>query len=373
MKNFLFAILTIALLSVACSSDNDSGDSNDTTDSFDRKALLENVADNIVIPSYQGFLVDMKALKTATSKFVATADEPNLVSLREAWSTAYTSWQNVNMFEIGKAEEISFRNFMNVYPVNTDNITTNVTSGTYDLATISQQDEQGFGALDYLINGVSSSDGDIVATYTDVTNGAKYKTYITDVVNRMEDLTTQVVNDWASGYRDSFVNNSGSSATSSLDKLVNDYIFHYEKHLRAGKIGIPAGVFSGSPLNDKVEAFYDKDLSKTLFNANLDAMQDFFNGKKFGASSTGASLKTYLDFLNTIKDGEDLSKLINNQFDKSRSTAVNLSNDLSTQVKSDNSLMLTTYDELQKNVVFLKVDMLQAISVSVDYVDADGD
>jgi hypothetical protein len=35
--------------------------------------------------------------------------------------------------------------------------------------------------------------------------------------------------------------------------------------------------------------------------------------------------------------------------------------------------MLLTYDELQKNVVLMKVDMLQAMNVSVDYVDADGD
>ena len=35
--------------------------------------------------------------------------------------------------------------------------------------------------------------------------------------------------------------------------------------------------------------------------------------------------------------------------------------------------MLQTYDELQKNVVNMKVDMLQALNIRVDYVDADGD
>lgn len=373
MKKSLISVFILTFLIIGCSSNDDSNDINKNTDDFDRKEVLVNIADNLIIPAYQSFSEDMTALKTATSVFVTTANETNLVALRNAWVTAYVSWQSVNMFEIGKAEEISFRNFMNVYPITISDIESNIASGQYDFTTVSKQDEQGFAALDYLLNGLSDTDGGIVEFYTVNTNTAGYKKYITDVVNRMNDLTVLVLKDWKEGYRDTFVNNSGASATSSLDKLVNDFIFHYEKHLRAAKIGIPAGIFSESPLSDRVEAFYKGDISKTLFNANLNTLQDFFNGKHFGSSSTGESLKTYLDFLNTIKNGEDLSMLINKQFDKARTTASNLNNDFSSQISTDNSLMTKTYDELQKNVVFLKVDMLQAISVSVDFVDADGD
>jgi hypothetical protein len=35
--------------------------------------------------------------------------------------------------------------------------------------------------------------------------------------------------------------------------------------------------------------------------------------------------------------------------------------------------MLETYDELQRNVILMKVDMLQALSIDINYVDADGD
>ncbi|WP_109438037.1 imelysin family protein [Aquimarina sp. AU119] len=373
MKKLLFSVCVIASIIAGCSSGDDANEPGGTTDSFDRKALLTNIADNIVIPAYQSFSNDMTALKTATSDFETTTDEANLVILRNAWIKAYTSWQSVSMFEIGKAEELSLRNFMNVYPIAAADIESNIASGTYDLASVTKQDEQGFGALDYLLNGLSDTDMGIVEFYSTNANAANYKKYLSDVVDRMDDLSDQVVNDWNGSYRDTFVNNSGSSATSSLDKLVNDFIFHYEKHLRAAKIGIPAGLFSGSPLDSRVEAFYKGDLSKALFNANLDALQDFFNGKHFGSTATGESLKTYLDFLNTIKNGDDLSTLINNQFNTSRTTASNLNDDFSSQVRTNNSLMTMTYDELQKNVVFLKVDMLQAISVTVDFMDTDGD
>jgi hypothetical protein len=35
--------------------------------------------------------------------------------------------------------------------------------------------------------------------------------------------------------------------------------------------------------------------------------------------------------------------------------------------------MTATYDELQRATVLFKVDMLQTLSISVDYVDSDGD
>ena len=43
------------------------------------------------------------------------------------------------------------------------------------------------------------------------------------------------------------------------------------------------------------------------------------------------------------------------------------------QVNENNIEMLKTYDVIQAGVVMLKVDMLQKLNISVDYVDADGD
>ena len=43
------------------------------------------------------------------------------------------------------------------------------------------------------------------------------------------------------------------------------------------------------------------------------------------------------------------------------------------QVETNNTEMLQAFDQLQKNVILLKVDMMQALSISVDYVDSDGD
>jgi hypothetical protein len=189
----------------------------------------------------------------------------------------------------------------------------------------------------------------------------------------MNQLTANVVSAWQSGYRDTFVNNDGSSASSSVNKLVNDFMFYYEKALRAGKIGIPAGVFSTTPLSDRVEALYSRVYSRDLFIASLQASKNFFNGVYFNGSSQGEGLKSYLDFMNSVSNGENLSDLINNQFDSAIEQGNLLNKDLFEEVETNNVNMLKAYDELQKNVILMKVDMFQALSIQVDFVDADGD
>ncbi|MCV6630395.1 MAG: imelysin family protein [Flavobacteriaceae bacterium] len=371
-KHYFLAIPALVLLVFGCSSDENNNENNNSN--FDREAMLAHWADNIIKPAYADFTSKVEALQTATDDFTSTPNTSNLQKLRTTWETAYITWQKVSMFEIGPAEDIQFRGFTNVYPTSTSTIDASITSGNINLGPVSTQDEQGFPAMDYLLYGLGdASDQAIVAFYTTNSKSANYIAYLKAVMDKIKTNTNKVNSLWQGDYRDTFVNNSGASASSSVDRFVNDYIFYYEKALRAGKVGIPAGVFSNAPLSDKVEAIHRSDLSKTLLTSALQATQDFFNGKHYGNNNTGPSLKSYLDYLNTIKGGTDLSALINTQFETSQTAIANLNNNFSQQIQTNNAQMLAAYETLQANVVLLKVDMLQALDINVDYVDADGD
>jgi len=345
-------------IAVSCSED----DSGESPDNFDRREMLVNWADNFIVPGYRSYVTGLNRLNRDVSSFTSSPSAETLAAVRSSWLTANLAWQKVGMYEIGKAEEFTLINFTNIYPTSTVDLEAAIASGTYDLTSVNKQDEQGFPAIEYLIYGVRRSDEEIIALFSD----ANYQAFLKDLSARLKTLAETVLSDWENGYRDTFVNNDGSEATSSVNKLVNDYIFYYEKHLRAGKIGIPAGVFSGNKLPEKAEGLYSG-TSKVLFDAAFQAMVDFFNG------ANRESLAAYLRFLNTVKDGEDLAQAINVQFDAAKDKASDLSDGFNAQAASDNSLMLETYDALQKNVVNLKVDMLQALNIRVDFVDADGD
>lgn len=375
MKKFL-VVLAAFFLIIACSKNDDGTPTQEQEEdeiAFNREAMLINWADNIIVPGYEELESSTTALTWVVTDFIDEPTESNLFALRLQWMDTYRSFQKVSLFEIGKAEEVRFRDRMNTYPTNATEIQGLIANGTYDFSLPSTNDAQGFPALDYLLNGLGEDDSEIVSFYQGA-NGVAYKNYLESVSSSIKALTTQVLDDWKNGFRDDFVANSSSSASASVDKLTNDYVFYYEKSLRAGKVGIPAGVFSNNPLPGNVEGFYSETFSRTLALDALNAAEGFFRGRAHNCINCyDESFETYLDYLNTIKNGEDLSDLIIAQFEVSKNKMLELQPSFIEQIEMNNSAMLQTYDELQRNVILLKVDMMQALSINIDYVDADGD
>ena len=117
-------------------SNNTSSQNTTTTTSFDHKGMLTNWSDNIIIPAITDFQNSLIQLQETTNTFTNNPDVENLTSLREIWLISYSKWQYVEMFDIGVAEEIYFKNRMNLYPVNTGKVEDNISNQNYDLEKI---------------------------------------------------------------------------------------------------------------------------------------------------------------------------------------------------------------------------------------------
>ncbi len=366
----ILGVLTIVILVSSCGSDSNPSD-NSSDDNFDRSKILINVADNIVVPAFEAFDAKLVSLEEKANSFVNSPSQQTLTDFRGAWYQAYKSWQQVAVFNIGKAAELGFVNFINIYPLTVSDVTDNITNGTYDLSHSNNHDAQGFPALDYLLYGVGSDDTQILEKYNDDVNAnaQAYKKYITDVVGKIRSVITEVINDWKGGYRDTFVASSGNTNTSALNVLVNNYIQYYESRLRKYKIGLPVGNFSATPFPEKVEAFYRKDISKDLALEALNTVKDLFNGTYYGKSTTGESFKSYLEALGK----SDLATKINDQFEVAKTQIEKLNANFYQQINEDKQSMTMAYDELQKLVALFKVDMVKEMGISINYIDSDGD
>ena len=209
----------------------------ENTQNFDRQAMLTFWSDQIIIPAYNRLYEDLALLKAAIVDFNQDPDQDKMEVVRSKWFEAYTTWQHVEMFNVGKAEEIYFSSHMNIYPVNVERVTANINSGVYDLENPNNYAAQGFPTLDYLLYGIGSNEGEIIEQFRN--SEGKYSNYLLAVIDQMIFKTTQVVEDWVN-FRDEFVQSVENTATSSINKLTNDFIFYFEKGLRANKFGIPA-------------------------------------------------------------------------------------------------------------------------------------
>ncbi len=366
---FLFAFATLI---TACSSSDDGAST--SGDSFNRTTLLTHWADNLIIPAFQSYDDKLALLTGDIESFNAAPSQENLTIARTSWLAAYKAYQKVMLYNIGKASDLNFKEAANTYPTEVAGIQANIANGNYNLELLSQYSKQGFPALDYMLNGLGQSDAEIVSFYTTNANAASYKTYLITVTNALKSNSSAILTDWNGSYRATFIGSNGTAVSSSTNKMTNLFVKNFEKDIRSGKVGIPAGVFSnGNLFPEKVEGFYKKDISKTLLTTAIQAQQDFFNGKYFASSQVGPSLKSYLDDVKAVRNGLNLSAIINNQFETIYTTNATLNDDFSQQITSNNSKMLEAYDAMQQNVVYFKLDMMQALNITIDYVDGDGD
>lgn len=362
----LFCCCISAVAVLASCDGNEPTDTND--DRFDRGQMLSKWADDIIIPAYKGMQERLSDFNSALPSTAAEVNASELTSLRQHLRKCRLQWQQVAPFMVGPAEENRFKTYMNIYPCDTAGLRQNIAEGNDDLERLSSVDQQGFPAMEYMLYGLRE---DSASTLKELQKPANWQ-YLQLLVQKALARTETQIGAWENNYRTTFVENNANGANQSVDLVVNDFVLHFEKYIRSGKIGIPAGVFSGEPLPGHVEAPYARKQAKAYLVQAIAHCKRFYNGNPANAP-TFESLAAYTDFLNVEKEGALLSKGINDQFAKIETSIAKLPDDLYATVENDRSLLLSAFDEMQQLVVLLKVDMMQALNISVDYVDADGD
>ncbi len=372
---YLLAFFIVIVTVFACSK-SEEGPKKANNNETDRKALLTNLSDNIIVPAYADFKTQFDDMLAKADAFTKTPNSANLIAFRASWRAAYINWQKVEMFDFGPGQTYAIRGHFNIYPTSVSTIEANTAAGNANLEVPASYAAQGFPAIDYLINGIGTNDTEIVAAYTTAADAAKKIDYLKRITNQMNTVFTQVYTAWKGDFATTFKSKTAIDAGSSTSTLINGYILNFERYIRSGKIGIPAGAMTpGNSFPEKVEALYTKDLSLTLAKTAQTATYNFFLGKSYQNQTAGYSIKNYLDALG-VKDatsGKLLSELITQQFDVIDVNLNGLQNNLYSEVTNNKTKMINAYAEMQKLVRLLKVDMTSAMSITITYTDNDGD
>ncbi len=367
----LCSLFSLVLVGCDGGGSNDPGE--DQGPGFDRAEMLTHIGNNLIIPSYQAFQGAVASLHDAGDAFLADPTAATLTSAQTALKEARLAWQDVAQYQFGPAETFALRGALNTYPTDTDQIGANMASGSYVLGSIDNIDASGFPALDYLLHGIGGAPEDIVPLYTTAPEAASRRQYLEDNLDFVQTNVDAVVEQWlpaGGNYIATFLSdeNGGVDVGSSLGQMINAMILHYERFIRDGKIGIPAGVrSSGVPRPVATEAFY-AGYSLELADRSMTALERLFTGTAYDGSA-GPGLEENLQFL----DASDLASDITGAMETIRTGLDGLTDPLSGHIESDTDAVVMTFTDMQSLVVLLKADMTSFLGITITFQDNDGD
>ncbi|REE00450.1 imelysin family protein [Marinoscillum furvescens] len=358
-------ILFVAVIFTACDTDTDIlGKMND----FDQGPMLENFADDLILPAYQNLAEQTASLQSDMEAFTSEPTLDLLTDVRVSLKAARLAWQDCAAFQFGPAEANNLSGILNIYPVDTRQIEQNISSGSYDLRTLANADARGFQALGYLLYSEDLSDEELIASLS-----ANRTQYMDNLAAQIAEVSATVLAEWSAegdNYQAQFTSESsfGVDVGSSVSKMVNALNLNFERNTRDGKVGIPVGIRSlGEPVLHAVEAYY-AGYSVELLNANLQAYYQLYTGGE------GTGFDDYLKGIEaTTTENEDLADRIDQQFQVVLSAAAQLQDPLPAQIQSNKEAVEHLFAQMQQLVVLFKTEMASSMGVVITYQDNDGD
>lgn len=353
-------VFTMALL-VSCGDDNEV--SSDTE--FDRGALLESLATDLIIPNFETLLISTDGLLGAANSFSENTTVENLQVLREFWVQAVTDHQHCSAFGFGPASLPlgAHSTVFGVFPVDEAQVEANIIDANFNLAASFDRDVRGFLAVEYLIYGSDLSDEELVANFDQAR-----KNYLLLIIGEMVTTFDIILFEWRSDYLSAFVGDDGTAAGSSISLLYNEFVKDYE-NLKNFKVELPAGLTAGQAAADPtlVEAYYSG-ISKELLTAHFESSKNIWMGR----TRTGEAIVGFDDYLDTVVGGPDLVAATQEAIAAiDEAIAAIPSGPLSDQLESDEVQELRNL--MQANTANFKSSMSSLLGISITFNSGDGD
>ncbi|MES2560716.1 MAG: imelysin family protein [Bacteroidota bacterium] len=350
----------------ACQSDDKE---DNQTQSFDRKAMLQQYADGLIIPAYSQSSSKAEVLRLKVAAFIANPGIIQLEEARTAWKQMAFIWQHASGFNFGPAAEAGLKKSLNeeiaTFPASKTKIEQYINAADTSFSNF-DRDSRGIYAIDFLLFETGITDQALIEKYN---HQIWRKHYLMACTNTVAAGLQSVSMQWTA-YRESFIANNGTDIGSSVSYFYNEFLKSYEG-LKNYKFGIPLGRRPGQTtvLPENVEAYhsgYSTDLAKEQWNC----MQQIWEGIALdGTNGTG-----FKEYLQSVEGGEDLITLTRQQTSNTQQSfnalpAGKLSDVITQQFDKADAV----HTELQKLTRFYKSDLSSLLGITITFNSGDGD
>lgn len=369
----LFLIVPMALIALLIGCGKDSkGTSGSLFDSFDRKGMLQNIGQNIILKDIEQFNTAAAQLQDAIVALQADANATTLSAAQAAWNNAHDKWSMCVPYNFGPMEDQLLQPKIDKWPVNTAAIEANISSATTidnDYINTKGSSEKGLKALEYLLFDFDAGNTAVLEKLTTASSATNRLAYLKALAQNIQEQSNKLYTAWSpsgGNYLSQFVNADGNDVSSSVGKLVNVFAFYIDvvKNL---KVGNAIGKMTDDmPHPDMVE-LYESNRSMQALKLNLQSMEQVFKG------GSGQGFDDLLNHMKAQRNGSYLTEVTLAGWQNIYTKADAITTPLQVAVTSDNSKVQALYTSLKEQLVFIKVDMVNNLGVALTFSDDDGD
>lgn len=340
-------------------------------DNFDRSAMLQNFADNIILPAFIDLQNEVNSLEAGINDFTAAPASVTLDAAQAAWDEAYAAWMYANSFNFGPAGESGIRKGfveeIGTWPADITVIENNITANNTSLSDFNR-DNRGFNAIDYLLFDPAGNDAAIINAFMASPNRAAY---LQALIAKLKAQTAAVVTEWSSTYKNEFISNNGTDVGSSTSQLYNEFVRSFES-IKNFKVGLPLGKRIGQSSTEpsKVEARYSA-LSRKYIDLHIQAIDDCWHGRR----KTGTDGIGWKEYLLAVTGGPDLVSRTETQMAAIQNAlaAIPETPAFETQINTNFDAWSNLHTQLQIQVPNYKSEMSSLLGIAITFSSGDGD
>ena len=278
--------LALSTILIACKKDDNTG--GEDIEQL-KTEILNDAATVVIAPSYEDMFTKATALSNAVSTLIATTNDANLTTARQAWKDMRTTWEQTEAWLFGPVDFDDIDPRIDTWPVDFTALDDQLTSGNaFTEAYIDDlpDDLKGFHPIEYLLWGQNGNK--TAASFT-----AREKEYLSGLASNLKKLSESVKNSWANGYTNT-LKTAGASGNSDYPTQQSAFV-----EIVDAMAGICDEV-ANAKMKDPVEA-NDPSQEESPFAKN--SITDFTNNIQ-------GILKMYQG--NFTNDGKGLEDLVRN-------------------------------------------------------------
>lgn len=365
MKNmYRIGLACMSIFLVACSSNDNNGTTEPTTNEFQVQSLVSDVTNQHIITNVTSFLNQATTFETQVNNYLIDLNEAALESARTQWRQTAISYGKVYTFNIGLIRDQFTHQALYNWPTIT-NAVENFISDPSEITEVYVQNlspqAKTLSTLEYLLFKT-----DIAATNTEFVNSENRRNYLKYVVKELKTRAAKLVNTWSESgdnYKTTFIENTSTGIDASFSLLYNG-IYNLIDTGKVTKIGKPAGLENSQNTNPEATQAHFSNTSLAILKENIESVEDvYFNTQGLGIS----------DYVAHVTDNEVLNTAIRTKINEVYAAIDAIPVPLFDAITSNSTTVGTLHEKLNELGVLFSVDVRSILSITITSTDNDGD